>query len=108
MRAQGADHVVERRSPAASASASTRVDKGAQAAIVLARRMRLCGRRGDERPDAPLRLDDAGALEFGIYARDGIGVDRQIDGQLADGGQLSPGRSRPVAIAARNARSSCA
>ena len=31
-------------------------------------------------------------IEFAIGADDGIGIDRKIDGGLANGGSLSPGR----------------
>ncbi len=63
-------------------------DEGAQPAFVLARRVRLRRRGADERPDAAPRFDDAGALELGVDARDGVGVDLQVDGELADGRQL--------------------
>ena len=66
-------------------------DERAQPALVLARRLRLRGRGGDERSDAAPRLDDAGALELGVDARDGVGVDAEVDRQLADGRQLVAG-----------------
>ena len=63
-------------------------DEGAQPAVVLARRVGLRRRGADERPDAAPRLDDAGALELRVDAGDGVGVDLQLDGELADGRQL--------------------
>ena len=74
--------------PAVSASASTRVDERAQPAFALAWRMGLARGGADERADAAPGLDDAGALELGVDPGDGVGVDPQVDGQLADGRQL--------------------
>ena len=65
--------------------------KGAQTFFVLFGRPRLLGGRRDERPDAAPRLDRAGALEIGVDAGHGIGVDFQFDGELADGRQLIAG-----------------
>ncbi len=48
----------------------------------------LLRRRDDERADAAARFDDAGALELGVNARDGVGVDAEVDGELANGWQL--------------------
>ena len=97
--------------PAASASARTRVTK--------ARSRRSCSRGGcacagvgaDERPDAAPGLDDAGALELRVDPRHGVGVDAEIDGELADGRQLvaraAAGRwQSPRAARARAARRS--
>ena len=50
-----------------------------------------CGVARDERADAAPRLDHAGALELGVDARDGVGVDAEVDGELADGRQLVAG-----------------
>ena len=63
-------------------------DEGAQPTLVLARRVRLRRRRADERSDAALRFDDPGTLEFCIDARDRVGVDTEINRELADGWQL--------------------
>jgi hypothetical protein len=57
----------------------------------MVRRLRLLRCGGDERPDAAPRLDDAGPLELGVDAGDGVGVDAEVDGELADGGQLVAG-----------------
>lgn len=63
-------------------------DERTQLTAVMVRRLSLLRRRGDERPDAAPRVDDAGALELGVDARDGVGVDAEIDGELADGREL--------------------
>jgi len=57
-------------------------DEGAQLTAVMVGRLRLLRRRGDERPDAAPGLDDAGPLELGVDARDGVGIDAQLDRQL--------------------------
>ena len=62
--------------------------EGAEPTIVFPRGMSLHRRGADERPDSALRFDDPGPLEFRIDPRDGIGVDLEIDRELADGGQL--------------------
>ena len=82
--------------------------EGAQPAVVLARRVRLRGGGADERPDAAAGFDDAGALELGVDPGDRVGVDAEVDRELPDRRQLIAGRSRPVAMAARSPRSSCA
>ncbi len=77
--------------PAASASASTRVTN--------ARSRRSCSLGGrasvgggaDEGADAAARFDHAGAFELGVDARDGVGVDAELDGELPDGRQLIAG-----------------
>ena len=66
-------------------------DEGAQLTAVLVRRVRLLRGGGDERADAAAGLDDAGAFELGVDAGHGIGVDAEIDGELADGRQLVAG-----------------
>src|SRR5262245_4481566 len=49
-------------------------------------------RRGaDERSDAAPRLEHAVALEMRVDAGDGVRVDAQVDGKLADGGELIAG-----------------
>ena len=63
----------------------------AQLTAVMVRRVCLLRRGGDERADAAPRLDDAGALELGVDAGDGVGVDAEVDGELADGRQLIAG-----------------
>ena len=42
-------------------------------------------------PTPRRRFEHARALEVGVDAGDGIGVDSQVDGQLADGGKLIAG-----------------
>src|SRR5260221_9781429 len=66
-------------------------DERAQLTAVVVRRLSLLRCGGDERADAAARLDDAGALELGVDAGDGIGVDAEVDGELADGGELIAG-----------------
>ena len=63
-------------------------DERAQLTAVMVRRLSLLRRRNDERPDAAPRVDDTGALELGVDARDGVGVDAEVDGELADGREL--------------------
>ena len=87
MRVERVDHVVDGEAGGVGVGQHAR-DEGAQPAFVLARRVGLRRRGADERADAAPRLDDAGALELGVDARDGVGVDAQLDGQLADGRQL--------------------
>src|SRR5690606_39136539 len=67
----------------------------AQTPVVLARGPRLLGRGPYERADAAPRLEHAGALEFQIHARDGVGVHPELDGELPDGGQLVAGAQTP-------------
>src|SRR5690348_16235581 len=66
-------------------------DERAQALVVFLRRPRFLGGRGHERSDAAPRLDRAAALEIRVDARDGIGVDLQLDRQLADSWELVAG-----------------
>ena len=63
-------------------------DERAQLTAVVIRRLGLLRRRGDKGPDATPRFDDAGALELGVDARDSVGVDAEVDGELADGREL--------------------
>src|SRR5262245_47769520 len=63
-------------------------DERAEPALVFARRTGFRRRCADERADAAPCLEHALALEVGIDARHGVGVDAQIDGQLADRRQL--------------------
>jgi hypothetical protein len=63
-------------------------DEGAKATFMLARRVGL-GRRGaDERSDAALRFDHARPLKFRVDARDRVGIDLEINGQLTNCRQL--------------------
>jgi hypothetical protein len=66
-------------------------DEGTQLTAVMVGRLRLLGRRGDERPDAAPRFDDAGPLELGVDAGDSVGIDAEVDGKLANGGKLVAG-----------------
>ena len=54
-------------------------------------RSRLEPARGHERSDAATRFEDAGPFEIGVDARDGIGVDAQLDRELTNGWQLIAG-----------------
>ena len=86
-------------------------DERAQPPFVLAGGCACCGRGADERSDAAPRLDDAGALELGVDARDGVGVDaaarRPAGGRSAAGRRAAGGRWRsPRAARARAARRS--
>ena len=45
----------------------------------------------DERPDAAAGLEHARALEVGIDAGHGVGIDAKVDGQLPDGWKLIAG-----------------
>src|SRR6266511_808813 len=58
-----------------------------------AREVRRAG--ADERADATTRLEHAGSLEVDVDARDGVCVHFELDGELADGGQLVPGAKPP-------------
>src|SRR5438045_9738577 len=58
---------------------------------VLAMRLLRRVRVGDERADAALGGQYAVALEGEVDAGHRVGVDAQIDGQLADGGELIAG-----------------
>jgi hypothetical protein len=62
--------------------------EGTQPAIVLTRRVSLCRRCADERSDSAFRFDDAGTLELRVDARDGVGIDLEVNRQLANGWQL--------------------
>jgi hypothetical protein len=66
-------------------------DERTQLTAVIVWRLSLLRRRGDEGPDAAPRVDDAGALELGVDASDSVGVDAEIDGELADGRELIAG-----------------
>src|SRR5262249_20262373 len=70
-------------------------DERLETALVFACRTGLGGGRGDERPDAAARLEDALAFEVGVDARDGIGIDAELDGELADRGKLIPDLQPP-------------
>ena len=76
----------------------------AQPSIALAGWMCFARRRGDERPHAAFRLDDAGVFELGVDSRDRIGVDAQVHGELTDRRQLVARLQPAVAIAARSPR----
>ncbi len=87
MGAKPGDHIVDREPSRFGVGEHAR-DEGAPPAVVVAWRvgLRRCG--ADERSDAAPRLDDAGALELRIHARDRVGVHTQVDGELAYGRQL--------------------
>ena len=87
MRAHLGGDIVDAESSGGRVSDHAR-DERAQLAAVMVRRLCLLRRGGDERADAAARFDDAGALELGVDARDGVGVDAEVDGELADGGEL--------------------
>ena len=85
------DDIVDGPKPAASASASTRVTK--------ARRRRSCSRGGCAcsgvalmNEPTPRRVSmTPAALELRVDPRHGVGVDAQVDRELADGRQLIAG-----------------
>lgn len=70
-------------------------DEGAHATFAVAWRVGLCGRGADKRSDPALGLDHASTFQFRVDSRDGIGVDLEIDGQLADCGKLIA-RAQPI------------
>src|SRR5262249_49493253 len=63
-------------------------DKGSETTRMFIAGARLVSRSLDERPDAATGLEDARAFELAVHARDGVGVDPQVHGELADSGQL--------------------
>src|SRR5207245_8089597 len=65
--------------------------EGTQAGVVCAGWVSLCRRGADERSDSALRFDDAGTLELGVDPRDRVGIDLEVNRQLAHGRQLVPG-----------------
>src|SRR6185295_1748206 len=87
MRAHLGGDIVDAESSGGRVSDHAR-DERAQLTAVMVRRLCLLRRGGDERADAAPGLDDAGTLELGIDARDGVGVDAEVDGELADGWEL--------------------
>ena len=90
VRLESGDEILERESGGVGVGQHAR-DERAQPAVALARRVRLSGRRADERADAAPGLDDAGALELAVDARHGVGVDPQLDRELAHRRQLIAG-----------------
>ena len=46
---------------------------------------------GDERPGALLGVEDAAQLHLAVGAGDGVGIDGEVDGDAADGGELVSG-----------------
>jgi hypothetical protein len=62
----------------------------AQAAVVFVRGAGLGWGRAHKRADAATGLEHSGSFELAVDARDGVGVDSKIDGELADGGKLIP------------------
>src|SRR5437867_3241316 len=63
-------------------------DKRAPPPLVFARRPGLGRRGGHERPDAAAGFEDARPFELCVHAGNRVGVDAEVDGQLADRGQL--------------------
>ena len=88
--AQLGEHIVDGEARRVGVGEHAR-DERAQPAVVLARRVGLRRRGADERADAALGLDHAGAFELRVDPGDGVGVDLEVDGQLADGRQLVAG-----------------
>src|SRR5215471_3093224 len=66
-------------------------DERLEAALVLGGRPRALRRRADERADAAPRFEHSVALEMRVDASDGVRVDAQLDGELADRRQLIAG-----------------
>ena len=77
--------------PWASASASTRVVKARNRRACLVWRPRVAGAHSNERPNSAARFEDPTALEIRVHPGNGIGVDAQLDGKLADRRQLIAG-----------------
>ena len=73
--------------PAAAASPITRVTNARSWRRWWSGGCACCGVAVTNEP-MPRRVDDAGALELGVDAGDGVGVDAEVDGELADGGEL--------------------
>src|SRR5476651_114797 len=63
-------------------------DERTQLTTMMVGGMGLLRGGDDERPDAAASLDDAAALELRVDARDGVGVDAEVDRELADRGEL--------------------
>ena len=87
MGAKCSDHIVDGETNRFGVGEHAR-DEGTQPTIVLTGWVSLCRRGADERPHSALGFDDAGTLEFRVDARDGVGVDAEVDRQLADGREL--------------------
>jgi len=49
----------------------------------------------NKRSRALMGFEQATKLQLAVSAHDGVGIDGQIDGKLADGGKLIPGVQRP-------------
>ena len=95
MRRQFGDHIGDGESSGVGVGENTS-DEGAQATRALLRGpgfRRACGT--DERSDAAPGFEDSGALEVGVDAGDRIGIDAEVDRELADGRQLIP-RPQPA------------
>ena len=63
-------------------------DEGPETPSVLVRWPRRSGAYTYKRANAAACFKDAGSLEFRVDARDSIGVDAQLHGELTDRGQL--------------------
>jgi hypothetical protein len=67
-------------------------DEGAEATSPLLSGSGLLGRSGaDERPDASAGFEHARAFKVGIHPGHGVGIDAEVDGELADGWKLIAG-----------------
>ena len=81
------EQIVDRQSRGVGFGQHTR-DERAKAAFVFAGRVGLSRCGADERPDAAPGLQNAGPLEFGVHAGNGVGVDTKLHGQLPHGRKL--------------------
>jgi hypothetical protein len=88
MRRQFGDHIGDGESSRVGIGEDTSDERAQATGTFLSGSGFHRSRGADERPDAAAGFEDAGALEVGIDAGDGVGVDAQLDGQLAHGWKL--------------------
>lgn len=87
MGVEGAEKIVDGEAGGVGVGQHSR-GKGAQAPVVLARRMSLRRRRAYEGADSAPGLNHTRALELAVHPGDGVRVHPQVHGQLTDGRQL--------------------
>jgi hypothetical protein len=90
MGAKRSDHIVAGETSRSRIGEHAR-GEGTQPTIALPRGVGLRKRGADERADSALRFDDADPLELRVDACDGVGIDSEINRELADGRQLVTG-----------------